>query len=63
MVRTLRAIFSTSSQENSSIYGLNAAESDWYVKLSEQLLSCLSIVIAIVVCNYFLVEFEEVNPV
>ena len=63
MVRTLRTILGTSSQENSSIYGLNAAESDWYVKLSEQLLSCLSIVVAIVVCNYFLVEFEEVYPV
>ena len=63
MIRALRTVFCTTSDEDLTVVSLNAAESNGNRKVLQQLFSRLSVIVNIVVSDKFLIKLEEVNTV
>ena len=61
MIAGLRCVLRTSSDEDSSIIGLNRAETNWNIEVNIQNFSLLSLMINIVECHNLLIKFEEVD--
>lgn len=61
MVRALRTVLCAASYENFTVICLNRAKTDRDREILQKLFTALPIVIHIVVGNYFLIEFEEVD--
>jgi hypothetical protein len=63
VIRALRTVFCTTSDEDLTVVSLNAAESNGNRKVLQQLFSRLSVIVNIVVSDKFLIKLEEVNTV
>ena len=63
MVRALRTIFSSACNKYFSIIRLNTAESDRNRKFLQQLFTCLSVIVNVIVSNNLLVKFKKVNSI
>ena len=63
MIARVSTILGSSCNEYSSIISLNTAESNGYVEVNVQQLSCLLIILNIVECQYLLVKLKEMNLV
>lgn len=61
MITGLRSILGSTSDENSSIVGLNRAKSDRNIEVNVQYLPLFPLVIDVIKCHDLLVKFEKMN--
>jgi len=63
MIRWLRRVLSASCDENSAVNSLYATEADRDVEILKKLLARPSVIVDIIICHNFLIEFEKMDTV